>query len=238
MAFLSLETTVGQAVAEKPGLARVFEKLGIDYCCGGKIPLSQACRDKGLDGATVLQVLAAYEGGKGSDDHGNWALTTVSQLIDHILVDHHAYLRIEMPRLEIMIGKVVAAHGQREPHLAEVQSVYQGLRAELEQHMMKEEQILFPLMRELETARTRPVSHCGSVENPIRVMIMEHEHAGDALGRLRQLTKDYTAPPEACNTYRALLDGLREMEGDLHRHIHEENNILFPKAVKMEAALA
>ena len=237
MSNLSIDTTVGQLVAEQPALARVFERLGIDYCCGGKMPLAEACGKMGLDAASVLKVIRACDNGKGTDDHGHWALTTMGQLVDHIVTEHHGFLRTELPRLTGMMGKVIAAHGQREPHLKEVGQILAGFKAEIDQHLVKEEQILFPMIKELEGAKTKPAFHCGSVGNPIRVMMMEHEGAGDAMHRMRELTKNYVAPEEACNTYRALLDGLREMEEDMHRHVHEENNILFPKAAKLEAEL-
>lgn len=237
MTTSTLDKTVGEFVAEQPSLARVFERLGIDYCCGGKKPLTEACAELGLEAESVVRVLAACENGKGADDHGNWALTTMSQLVDHIVTEHHGFLRAELPRLGGMVVKVVAAHGGREPQLAEVQRIFETLRAEMEQHMVKEEQILFPMIKSLEVARQKPEFHCGSVANPIRVMVMEHDSAGAALHRMRELTKGYRAPEEACNTYRALLDGLRELEEDMHRHVHEENNILFPKAVKMEEGL-
>jgi len=232
------DITIGELVAEQPALARVFERLGIDYCCGGKRSLGEACAAHGLDAASVARGLAACDGRGGTDDHGNWLLTSTSQLIDHIIAVHHGYLRAELPRLAGLIAKVTQAHGEREPHLAELQRVFAAFRAELDDHMLKEERILFPMIRQLETARGPVTLHCGTVENPIRVMVSEHDNAGAALARMRELTHGFAVPPEGCNTYRVMLEGLHELEADMHRHVHEENNILFPKAVQAEAALA
>jgi regulator of cell morphogenesis and NO signaling len=163
---------------------------------------------------------------------------TLTQLADHIEATHHSYLRSALPRISQLAAKVAQAHGSRHPEVIEVQAVFDALREELEAHLQKEEAILFPMCRELDTASTLPQFHCGTVRNPVHVMESEHDNAGRALSELRRLTGDYTLPEDGCNTYRALLDALTEMEGDLHQHIHKENNILFPRAVAMEQRLA
>src|SRR5262249_36156390 len=149
-------------------------------------------------------------------------------LVDHIVTSHHGYLREALPRLDMLIEKVVGAHAGQHPELLQLRGVFRSFQRELETHMFKEEHILFPMCRELERAGAHPRFHCGSSQNPVRVMTMEHDDAGNALAAMRQLTHDFTAPEDACITYRAMLDGLAELEQDMHRHVHLENNILFP----------
>jgi len=233
-----LEQTVGQLVANRPSRSRVFEAFGIDYCCGGKRRLGEACQAVGADPGEVVGALKASEEGAGGETETDWTKETMSDLVDHIISTHHFYLRVELPRLAGMTEKVAAVHGQNHPELVECREVFAGLRAELESHMGKEEQVLFPMIKTLELATSRPEFHCGSVRNPITMMEHEHDDAGRALARLRALTGGFTPPEDACNTYRACLDGLAQLEADLHRHIHKENNILFPRASKREADLA
>jgi regulator of cell morphogenesis and NO signaling len=231
------QMTVGQLVTDRPARSRVFGKLGIDFCCGGKKSLDEACRNKGLDPETVLQVILASEQEGDSDKNMvDAAQMTMTQLCDHIEATHHAYLREEFPRLTQMIAKVAAVHGERHPWMKQVHSVFTALIEELAQHMMKEEQILFPIIRKLEAGDVAAAGHCGgTISNPIRMMEHEHDNAGDALKQLHKLTDGYTPPANACNTFRAALDGLSEIENDLHQHIHKENNILFPRELAMEA---
>lgn len=231
----NLETTVGEMVVQRPGRARVFEKLGIDYCCGGKKPLELACRDKGLDTAAVLRQLAEAEQERSAVEQ-DWAARSLTDLTRHIEQTHHAYLKQELPWLDQISQKVALVHGKKHPEMLRVREIFVNFKAELDSHMMKEEQILFPLCRGFESQQALP-NHCGSVRNPIRVMIAEHDDAGAALEQFRGLTHDYTPPAEACNTYRALLEGLRQLELDMHQHVHKENNILFPRAIQAEAAL-
>jgi regulator of cell morphogenesis and NO signaling len=238
MNVLDPHSTVGQLVRERPALARVFERFGIDYCCGGKRPLDQACQERGLEVGLVLDELAGQDVDAPAAEEVDWSAAPMSELADHIEATHHAFLRRELPRLEGLLEKVVAAHGPRHPELRDLRAVFAGLKSELEGHMLKEERVLFPMVRQLQRATARPRFHCGSVANPIAVMEHEHDDAGTALAWLRARTGGYTPPADACNTYRALLGGLAELEADLHLHIHEENNILFPRARDAEAALS
>ena len=238
MKTTTAELTVGEIAARSPGSVRVFEKYRIDFCCGGKVPLEEACGKRGLDPATVLEEIDAATAppAAGATD---WQSADLDALMDHILTTHHAYMKRELPRLAAMLAKVVAAHGERHGDvLGPLAATFAPMKEELDGHLMKEEMVLFPLIRSLDLAKktgsAAPVSHCGSVRNPLRVMIMEHDSAGGALARMRTLTGDYTLPADACNTFRALYFGLAEMEADLHRHIHLENNILFPRAVAAE----
>jgi len=225
------ERTVGEMVVENPSRARVFERFGIDYCCGGKIPLAEACTKQGADLAAVMQALSESETDTSSGDEKDWAQESMTSLVDHIVATHHAYLREEFPRLTQMTEKVARVHGERHAELPEVRDVFAAMRDELDQHMQKEEQVLFPMIKQLEAGNADAASHCGGIENPIRMMEHEHDSAGTALGRLRTLTDGYAPPADACNTYRVMLDSLAKLEADLHQHIHKENNILFPKAL-------
>ncbi len=237
----TIEKTVGEIAAENPRSVRVFEKYGIDYCCGGKLALSDACRRRGLAPDQVARELEA--GSVPSPElAADWQNASLNQLIDHILTRHHGYLKTELPRLSAMVRKVAAVHAERHgDSLEPLARTFAGLQAELEAHLMKEEMVLFPIMRNMELAaesgRPAPAAHCGSVNNPIRVMEHEHDSAGEALAFLRQVSDGYTPPPDACNTYRAMLHGLADLEADLHQHIHLENNILFPRAAALEGGL-
>jgi regulator of cell morphogenesis and NO signaling len=221
-ANIQADTPVGHIAAEHPRSTRVFARLGIDFCCGGGRPLTEACAARGLDGASVAREIET-ELAREVDASPSWNQVDLRELIAHIETTFHRPLREELPRLEAMARKVHAAHGEKEPEtLDELVRVVTGLRAELEDHMQKEEVILFPLIRS---------GQGKDVGAPVKVMEHEHEEAGDALRRIRELTDDYTVPEGACTTWRALWDGLRELEEDMHQHIHLENNVLFPRAL-------
>ena len=238
MTLIAPSTTVGQIVADQPQLARVFEELQIDYCCGGKRSLDEVCRGRGLDVRQFVQRLKDAEAMSTSPAGEDWQTAPLATLCENIERVHHDYLRRELPRLAAIIAKVVNAHGANHPELAEVERVFSELKAELEPHMMKEERVLFPAIRYLEANGQAMQFPFGSLANPIRMMVSDHDQVGDALARLRQLTSNYVVPAGACNTYRVMLEGLAALEGDMHEHVHKENNILFPRAVELEASLA
>jgi regulator of cell morphogenesis and NO signaling len=238
MIAITPELTVGRIVAEFPQLSRIFEELQIDYCCGGKRRLESVCRERQIPVEQVVARLTLAQQAPAPSSDQNWTRAPLAELCEHIQQTHHGFLREELPRLEAIIAKVVRAHGVYHPELGEVQATFAELRAELEPHMMREECVLFPAIRYLE-ANGRPMQFpFGSLNNPIRAMVEEHDHAGDALARLRLLTGDYAIPPGACNTYRVMLEGLAALERDMHQHVHKENNILFPRAIDLEASLA
>ncbi len=215
---------VGQLAAEYPLATRVFHRHGIDFCCHGGRELQDVCEARGLTTEEIVQEIrqeleAAPTAGR------LWNEAPLGELIDHILATYHQSLREELPRLEEMARKVNKVHGPKHPgSLPELLTVYLGLKAELEQHMLKEEQVLFPMIKR---------GHGAMTGGPVSVMEQEHESAGKALERLRELTEDYTVPEHACNTWRALWHGLAALEESLHQHIHLENNILFPRALEV-----
>lgn len=222
--------TVGEIVAENPSQARVFQSFGIDFCCQGGRTLLEACTLKGISLESVIEQLEAAAAVKNPPEN-NPALLPPTELIEHIVGKHHAYLRAELPRIHAMAERVAKVHGDHTPSLIEVFQVFCTMAEELDSHMMKEEQILFPAIQALCTG-----SKVMPLDGPVACMLQEHDDAGAALARMRELTNGFTPPPEACNTYRALFAGLVELEDDLHRHIHLENAVLFPKALQLATA--
>lgn len=232
----SLEIPIGEIVAEKLSRSRVFEQYGLDYCCGGQDTLDKACRNKGLDPNEVLTALSESDAKVSDGDSTDWRKAGLTELADHIESTHHVYMKKELPRLNGLMEKVVLAHAERHAELPQVAGTLSALTTELTQHLAKEEEVLFPIIRKMESAGETD-SHCGDVANPIRVMEEEHNNAGDALSSMRSLTNDYQPPEDACTTYQALLAGLSEMEFDLHQHILKESSILFPRAIALEEKL-
>lgn len=223
-----------------PQATRVLEKLKIDYCCGGDRQLGDACANAGVDLKTLQQMLDATESTTpgGTPDFQKLSL---GELITHILDTHHVFTKDEMARLDALSAKVVAAHGGNHSELLTVKTLLRQLFDDLTQHMFKEEQILFPYVVELEQSqmqsRPLPTAPFGTVNNPIRMMMMEHDTAGEILRELRKLTSDYAVPADGCISYQTLYSALDGFEQDLHQHIHLENNILFPKAIALEVGL-
>ncbi len=236
---LTTNQTISEIAAQSLGAVRVFEKHGIDYCCGGKRPVAEACEELGLDACAVTSELEQALAGRPADET-DWNQARLRDLIDHIIAKHHEYLKLELPRLNQRLQKVMRVYGEKDQAtLGALPALFGGLADELSMHMHKEEAILFPYIDRLESAKRTgeltPPSPFGSIASPIAVMEHEHDNAGTALRGIRETTRDYTVPEYACITYRSLLEGLRELEEDLHLHIHLENNILFPRAVALEA---
>ncbi len=235
------EKQVREIALENPSTSRVFEHFGIDYCCGGHKPLSAACLENNL---SVDEVLAAIENlahtTPGTAEE--WSTRPLAELAEHIVWKHHGYIRKEFPRLRQLAEKVVARHGEHCAELAQIQSNLESLGDELLAHIQKEEIVLFPYIVKLEKAQLAggglPLGCFSSVLQPIHVMLSEHDSAGLLSARIRELSTDFNPPEWACPTYRAFYAGLREFVEDLHRHIHLENNILFPKALEIEKALS
>lgn len=230
------ERSIGQLVAERPSRSRVFERWGIDYCCGGKKRLEQTCKSLAIDLEAVQQDLedeSIFE----TDDRTDWNSVPLPALVSNIVNTHHAYLREALPRLSALTQKVRDAHGKRHPELAPLAEVFSSFREHMEEHAGKEERFLFPYIEALASNEAQPALECGSIANAIQVMEREHEDAGDALDAMRRLTSGYRVPEGACATYRAMLDALAQLEADTHTHVHKENHILFPRAVALEGEL-
>jgi len=237
MEFIDRHTPIGQLVVDRPDRARLFERLELDYCYAGTQSLDEACRSAGIDTEDALVQLAVDDLTPTDIGVFDPARLTLSGLTDHIEATHHAYLREQLPRLDHMFEQVVKVHGGDYPWLHKLQWIFSILAAELEMHIMKEEQILFPMVCQLETAVSLPDFYCGGIGNPIAAMRNDHDTAGRDLASLRQLSGGFTAPDDASNIFRALLAGLAELEADLHQHIHKENNILFARASEAEGWL-
>ena len=185
----------------------------------------------------VTAVLADLAADTAAEPAPTWATMSVGELVDHLEGAHHVYLWAEMPRLAALVAKVVSVHGERHPELSAIAACYATLRADLEPHLSKEETVLFPMIRELAAAGSVPSFHCGSLRNPISVMLAEHDTVGELLAQLRELTGGYEAPADGCASYQALFAGLAELEADTHLHVHKENNVLFPAVVAREQEL-
>lgn len=227
--------TLAELVTSHPGLAADLDRLGLDYCCGGQRRLTDAAEAAGLDLHDVLGQLGSADS---QLDAADWSTMPPAELVDHLETTHHAYLRGALPRLTALADKVATVHGERHPELVEVQRLITTLRADLEPHLLKEEQVLFPMIRELATGTSAPTFHCGTLENPIRVMATEHDAAGELLAQLRPVTGDYNVPDDGCTSYQAFYRGLAELEADTHLHVHKENNVLFPAVLEAERTLA
>ena len=235
-------TTVRELVGHYPQTRQVFERYGIDYCCGGGVSLAVAAKGHNVELPELRRELEqALENPPSAvvETERDWYAEPLGLLVDHIVQTHHAYLNQALPRLRHLLATVLKAHqAHHGSMLQEAWRLFSSLDDELRSHLMKEERILFPYIVAIEAAARKGVTpspaSCGSVGNPIRQMEHEHDSAGRVLEALRQTTADYTLPADACPTFAALYDGLLQLEADLHQHIHLENNILFPRAQEME----
>ena len=234
---MTITKTLADVAAISLGAVRTMERHGLDYCCGGKQPFDEACLAKGLTPESVMQEIEQAQG-TGVPER-DWQTAPLGYLAKHIVATHHEYLKLELPALGKRLDKVLAVHGARDPEtLNRMAKVFGALREEMEMHMRKEEAILFPFIEQYGRAEAQgqpmPPVPFGSIANPIAMMEREHVSAGDALGEIRALTRNYHLPSYACSTVGALYEGLQALEADLHVHIHLENNILFPRAIALE----
>lgn len=231
--------TVRDIAVNIPGATRVFERLGIDYCCGGALSLAEACAAAGLATEEVLRTIEREAAPDAAQPDFN--AIGLAELCDYIEKKHHVFTRNEVERLTALLDKVCGAHGERHTELLRVREHFRALAAELAPHMMKEEMILFPYVAQLEAAlregRPAPRAPFGTVRNPIRMMAFEHDNAGELLRSIRRESGDFNVPADGCVSYRTLYAALAEFERDLHQHIHLENNVLFPRAVELESSL-
>jgi regulator of cell morphogenesis and NO signaling len=235
MSAVEASKAVRELVLANPAAARTLEQFGIDYCCGGNRSLVEACENARV---SVEQVIGALEETQPIPDGQDWQTAPLGDLTRYIVKKHHAFTREEVKRLTSLLAKVVSNHGINHPELVRVQSLFRGLDQELTMYMMKEEEILFPYIEEMEAAvnaqRSLPSCMFGTVQNPVRMMMMEHDSAGNALREIRAITNSYAVPAEACMSYQELYRALPAFEADLHQHIHLENNILFPRSIRIE----
>jgi regulator of cell morphogenesis and NO signaling len=232
---VDLDTTVRDIAVENPQAVRVFESFGIDYCCGGERSLEEACRQAGAPLAGVREALERPS--EAEEDAGaNWAAASLGELMDHLVTRHHTFVRRETVRLAELLDKVSAKHQAGHPELSRLGEFCRAVASELKLHMMKEEQVLFPMIRQLEQASREvgaDTADFAGIVFPMERMISEHEDAGEALRSIRSLTGSFQPPEDACPSFRALYQGLDEFERGFYRHIHLENNILFPRAKRL-----
>lgn len=234
------ETQIAEVASAHPASIRVFQRHGVDFCCAGKRPLAEVCGEKGLAFENLKQELTTAIAGSPAGER-SWQEAPLDELVSFIVDRYHQRLKDELPRLTQMMNKVLAVHGERHPDLQAVGRTFEAIQGEIAPHMMKEERVLFPYITEMAGLAQRGEvlagSPFGSVRNPIASMEQDHEALGELLVKLRKQTGDFTPPEDACNTYRGLFHGLTEMEGELHQHIHLENNVLHPRSVALEEKL-
>lgn len=232
--------TIGELVAKDWRKAQVFKKYGIDYCCGGKRTVAEACEKKGVEVSLIENELQQIEN-KALDYASNFDRWGLDFLIDYILNNHHKYVAEALPFLDELATKVSRVHGDNHPELIEIERHTQDVIQELTMHMHKEEVILFPYIKELAQAQKSNTSidapPFGTIANPIQMMEAEHTSAGDGMKAIEELSNNFVPPIDACMSYQVFFAKLKEFQKDLHQHIHLENNILFPKALKLEAEL-
>ncbi len=238
---IELQTTVADIATQFPATIRVFQRHGIDFCCGGKRPLAEACEAGGVSFDVLKQDLESAVAGPAGEQPAAWPEGDLRPLVAHILERYHRPLDEELPRLSQMMQKVLSVHGARHPELEAIAQTLIAICEDLMPHMMKEERVLFPYIERMEAlaeaGNSLMHSPFGSIESPIRMMEMEHESVGRLLADLRRDTRGYVPPEDACNTFRGLWHGFAELERETHEHIHIENNILFPRAHALETRL-
>ncbi len=231
------ESKIGEIVAQNYRAARIFENFGLDFCCGGKKTISEACEKKGLNAEEVVTELSSIkENGNGKTiDYKSWE---PDFLVDYIINTHHFYLMNALPNIFAHSQKVASVHGENHPEVISIADLFSNLKEELDAHMQKEEKMLFPYIKYIVNIKRNKTEMqfppFGTVNNPIKMMENEHENAGNILAYINKLSNSYTPPEDACTTFKVLYNELKEFEDDLHVHIHLENNILFPKASELE----
>jgi regulator of cell morphogenesis and NO signaling len=232
---LTPATTLAEIAANQPSMVREMERLGLDYCCGGDRSLEEACRQQRLDPDLIVAKLMA--GIPPHEAPAEWSNMSPLELVNHLEATHHRYLKAELPRLSELSAQASRVHGQKHPELIRVAEVYTEIRADLEPHLRKEEEVLFPMIRSLSTGDDHQGVDCRSIANTIAAMEKDHIVVGGLLGQLRLLTDGYQAPADTCTATQALMRGLAELEADTHLHVHKENNHLFPAVIAMSERL-
>ena len=232
------KSTLAEIVKNDINTAKIFESYGLDFCCNGKRPLDEACHEKNLEPKKILDEISAKTDNNESADFNSM---DIKDLTDYIIGKHHEYIRNIIPTIRSFGEKVVRAHSANHSEVKKIAELYMRVSIDLENHLMKEENILFPYFKSLSQAKNTsmpiPVPHFNTVRNPINMMEQEHTDAGDIFHEIRKLSDDYKTPPDACNTFIAYYNELKNFEDDLHVHIHLENNILHPRAIALEDEL-
>ena len=235
------QKTVGELAVEFPNATRVFERVGIDYCCGGHRSLRDACMKAGVAVSDITGSLEQSATAGSEEQTLNFSAIPLTELINYVIERHHSFTKTEVQRLGLLIDKVWEEHHSMHLELTQLRTQFHSLRSELEPHMLKEECVLFPYIRRMHQAiedhhliSTPPFR---TVTNPVHMMTIEHDAADYLLQQMRRITSNYTAPPDACPSHKSLYEALENLEQDLHQHIHLENNILFPRAQEMEIGL-
>ncbi len=232
------EQTLASLVTQHHQTATVLEKYDLDFCCKGKRTLAAACKEKNISLEDILAELQLFTVPE-EQLQMPFEQMTAEQLIGYILIRHHFYVKQSMPTIYAHLEKIVNKHGERYPYMINVFKLFTAVKEEMTLHMQKEEMILFPRIKEVEKLLAEDKSSQtsgGYITGPINVMETEHEHAGELLYEIRRLTNNYTAPDDACTTFKVCIDELKAFEEDLHKHVHLENNILFPLAEKFIAS--
>jgi len=232
--------TIGQLVTEDYRTAQVFRSFKLDFCCGGDKTVREACADRGVDYQEVQEALQQLDDIQ-SGEQNNYSEWSLDFLIDYIVNNHHSFTRKKLPEIGAYTKKVAAVHGDRHPELKQIYHEFTLLHGEMINHLDKEEGLLFPYIKQLVEAEKKGRSpekpEFGEAANPVAMMEHEHDEAGAVIKKIRELSDDFTPPEDACTTYRLLFENLEAFEKDLHKHVHLENNILFPKALQLENAL-
>jgi regulator of cell morphogenesis and NO signaling len=230
------DKTIGELVAADYRTARVFEKYGIDFCCGGKVPLSEACREKGVDPAVISGEIAAA-GSEPLERSQNYAAWGLPFLSDYIINTHHAYLNENTSQISVYANKIAEVHGARHPELIEIARIFARIATDMAAHLREEEEVFFPAIKRIDAARKGDTVPEQGDRELIRTCLAkldrEHEEIGDAVHAIRDLSNNYAVPDDVCNTFMLTYRKLKEFEDDLHKHVHLENNILFPKAAQL-----
>jgi regulator of cell morphogenesis and NO signaling len=230
------DKTIGAFVAEDYRVAQVFEKYGIDFCCGGNVPLAAACRERGIDPAAIRQEIAEArsEPLARSENYAGWELPF---LADYIVNTHHAYLNENTAQIAAYTRKIAGVHGTHHPEVVEIAAIFEQIANDMAAHLREEEEVLFPAVRRIAASRKAGTTPAAKDRETIRASLEklgnEHEAIGDAVHAIRHLAREYAIPDDVCNTYVVTYRKLKEFEGDLHKHVHLENNILFPKAAQL-----
>ncbi|GAB6283724.1 MAG: iron-sulfur cluster repair di-iron protein [Ignavibacterium sp.] len=233
------DETLSEIVKKDFKTAPIFEKYNLDFCCGGNRTLKESCEKNNIDLFLIIDELNSIQNKNSFEslNFNNWELDFLSEYIINV---HHSYVRNNIPLITSHSEKVVVKHSEHHPEVIKVKGIFDEVKMELLSHLNKEEQILFPYIKSLVTAKkmnTKVQAQFGTIANPIRMMETEHENAGNAFHLIYRLTNNYTIPPDACNTFVLFYKELDAYEKDLHKHIHLENNILFPKAIELEKEL-